>query len=169
MTTIVAMDPGLHGGIVATDEHGACLLAERTPLAHGSFDPVRAAELLAGLPRPIIGCIEKPAAHGRFKGGRRAGPDSGYLAVKANVAAWRRCATFQLVDVAARTWQAAVLGRIPPGHAKASAIAWCQRFAPDVELMPGRCTTVQDGISDARCMVEWLRRIHKPSRAVARK
>lgn len=163
MTTYLAIDPGQRGGIVATDETGRVLLAERTPLAFGTFDPTRAAEMIRELPRPIVGCIEKPAAHGRFRGGSR--PDSGYLSVKANVAAWRRCATFTLIDVHARTWQAAVIGKI--WDARAQAIEWCQRFAPDVELMPGRCTTPQDGIAVARCMAEWLRKCQS-FRAVVR-
>ena len=155
MTTVLAIDPGKEGGLVAVDQSGVRILAVRTPLAFGTFDARTAAELIAGLPRPIVGCIEKPAAHGRFKGAKGR-PDSGYLAVKANVAAWKRCATFELEEVHARTWQASILGHVV--DSKAQAIAWCQRFAPDVELMPGRCTTPQDGIADARCMAEWMRR-----------
>ena len=155
MTTIVGIDPGLSGAIVAITEQGAVILATRAPLFRGVFDVAEAARILRELPRPILGAIEKASPRGRSGGGRGTF-DTGYLSVCANIRAWQAAAGFRLDVVHARTWQAAVLGKVV--DSKAQSIAWCQAFAADVDLRPGRCTTDQDGIADARCIAEWVRR-----------
>lgn len=155
MTTILGIDPGIHGALVAIDERGAILLAIRAPLFRGVFDVVKAAELIRELPRPIIGAIEKASPRGRSGGGRGTF-DTGYLSVCANIRAWQAAAGFKLDVVHARTWQAAVLGKVH--DSKAQSIAWCKRFAMDIDLQPGKCSTDQDGIADARCIAEWVRR-----------
>lgn len=155
MTTILGIDPGLSGALVAIDQTGAVLLATRAPLFRGVFDVVKAAELIRELPRPILGAIEKASPRGRSGGGRGTF-DTGYLSVCANIRAWQAAAGFRLDVVHARTWQASVLGKVH--DSKAQSIAWCREFAPDLDLQPGRCTTDQDGLADARCIAEWVRR-----------
>ena len=158
MTTIIGIDPGRLGGLVAIDERGAIILAARAPLFRGVFDVAKAADLLRDLPRPIIGAIEKASPRGR-SGGARGTFDTGYLSVCANIRAWQAAAGFKLAVVPATTWQTAVLGSRKPGaDRKAEAIAWCKRFALDLDLRPGKCSTDQDGLSDARCIAEWARR-----------
>ena len=172
MTTIIGIDPGMIGALVAIDEQGALILATRAPLFRGIFDVAKAAELLRELPRPIIGAIEKASPRGRSGGGRGTF-DTGYLSVCANIRAWQAAAGFKLDVVHARTWQAAVLGKVH--DSKAQSIEWCRESAPDLDLRPGRCTTDHDGLADARCIAEWVRRrlvapvVVKPKRTRSRK
>lgn len=50
-------------------------------------------------------------------------------------------------------WKSKVLGQL--GTGKDAAITYAQRHLPQVELIPGKCRTPQDGIADAACMAQW--------------
>lgn len=168
MIAYLAIDPGSKGAVVAVDETGAVVLAERTPLLSGTFD-VQAARALFGRlsEHTVIAVAEKPIPTGRS--GRAF--DAGYLAGRRSVAGWKAAAkgcrhVSWAPDVAPRTWQASVLAGVLGETTKDRSVAWCQQFAPDLDLRPGRCTTDHDGLADARCLAEYIRRTaHTPAPA----
>ena len=55
----------------------------------------------------------------------------------------------------ATNWMAAALKDQPPGSTKDKTASLCQSELPDLELIPGRCRVVQDGISDAGAVALW--------------
>lgn len=65
MTTYIGIDATRTGALVATDHHGAVLLAERVPLFRGVFDVREAHRLFDQIPRPFIGAADKRAVNCR--------------------------------------------------------------------------------------------------------
>jgi len=62
------------------------------------------------------------------------------------------------LEVAASTWQAEMLRGSPGATTKDRAIWLAGQLWPDLDLLPGRFTTPQDGIADAALIAEWGRR-----------
>lgn len=55
-----------------------------------------------------------------------------------------------------QTWKKAICEGMPKG--KDASVITAERLWPDVELAPGRCRKPQDGLSDALCIAEHMRR-----------
>ena len=65
-----------------------------------------------------------------------------------------------IIEVYSKTWQKAVLGK--EDKDKNIAIAYVKEHYPHIDLQPGRCTTDQNGITDALCIgkfgLEWCKK-----------
>ena len=155
-TTWVGIDPGITGSLVALDESGALVMAERTPLIRGTPDVAAAAAIFDRLKArgPLFVVCEKPFPNKR--GGKI---DTGYLSLLASVKFWESAAgpRVKFLKVPPVTWQRLVAG--VAGVGKAKAIGWCRVFLPSLDLYPGRCEQPCDALSDAAVMAEYGRRL----------
>lgn len=144
---IVGIDPGLEGGValLSASERWA------VPLPHlGKEMAVR--ELLALLPPPSevsaviverLGVRPKQSAQSGATQGTNHGRITGALEAMG----------YPLRLVRPQDWKAKVLRGTKKD--KADAIAFVQRAYPDINLIPGRCRTPQDGLADAVCLAEY--------------
>lgn len=151
---IVGIDPGKAGGVALLTP--AMASGYPMPLVGKDIDGRYLTEWL-GRVRPNLVIIEKVGAarvNGRPQGGTSMftfGTGFGkLLGVLEALNTPHRLVTPQ-------TWKATVLKGTKKD--KAAAIDFVHRAYPSVELMPGRCSTPQDGIADAVCLAEYGRQL----------
>lgn len=145
---IVAIDPGLEGGVVVLSRPGESR-GWRLP-----YDGNRVAleRLLALLPptektslvvieilgfrrkQSVQSCATQSINWGMIVGALRG---LGYL----------------VMTVRPQEWKAVVLADTE--KEKEDAIKFCQINYPEIDLIPGRCKKPQDGIADAACIGHW--------------
>lgn len=161
--TIVGIDPGIAGAIVAlnpdltvrlcwaADEKPSERLARVGGYAVGGWD-VRGLieELRALAPARVV--METPLAFARGGVSTALATGIGYGTLRACVLA----AGLSLEDVTPAAWSRAILGSPPKGgwegQKKAAAMAVCRERLPGLELvLPGR-RVPHDGIADAGCL-----------------
>lgn len=145
---VVGIDPGKKGGLVRlteTTQEGIMM-----PLMGKEIDGHAIAMWLREQ-RPDIVVVEKVGAMkgqgvtSMFTFGKGAGKIEGVLEALA--------IPYQLVTPQA--WKKKVLAGTSKD--KDAAIAFVSRKYPDLNLIPARCRTPQDGIADACCMAEFAK------------
>jgi crossover junction endodeoxyribonuclease RuvC len=150
MASLVAIDPGLHGAIAVLSPSGA-ITAVPMPLAGGALDlPAIASIIRDTFPQWLI--LEKVASRpgqgvaSTFKFGQGYGSILGVAAALA----------VPVELVTPQRWKSVVLHGTAKD--KASAIAYCRRAYPKVNLVPQGCRTPHDGLADSLCLLEYGRR-----------
>jgi phage tail protein X len=148
--TLIAIDPGLHGAIAILHPDGSTT-AHPMPLAGKELDLVTLAEQVetanpAWIVIEKVGSMPGQGVASTFKFG------CGYGSLLGIAAALR----VPVELVTPQRWKARVLHGTAKD--KASAIAFCRRAYPGVNLVPPRCRTPHDGIADAVCLLEYGRR-----------
>jgi len=145
----IGIDPGLEGGIALlspSDRWAA-------PLPHrGKEVDVRA--LVDALPPPSeVACVMVERLGVRpgqsAQSGATQGTNHGRITGALEVAG------YPVRLVRPQDWKDRVLRGTKKD--KADAIAFVQRAYPDINLIPGKCRTPQDGLADAVCLAEWGR------------
>lgn len=148
---LIAVDPGLHGGVALLRADGS-VLARPMPLAGKELDLGELARIIRDTsPQWLV--VEKVGSRpgqgvaSTFKFGCGYGSILGLaagLSIPVEVATPQR-------------WKGVVLH----GSAKDkdAAISWCRRAFPDVTLVPPGCRKPHDGMADALCLLEYGRRV----------
>lgn len=148
---LVAIDPGLHGGVALLRGDGS-ILARPMPLAGRELDLVELARIIQDCgPQWLI--VEKVGSRpgqgvaSTFKFGMGYGA---LLGLGAGLGVPVELVTPQ-------RWKGVVLH----GSAKDkdAAIAYCRRAFPSVSLVPPGCRKPHDGLADALCLLEYGRRV----------
>lgn len=146
MTTILGIDPGLHGALVYHTPQGH-LLGHVMPLIAGDFDFRAIAEDIDAS-APDIVVIEKVGARpgqgvvGMFSFGRGFGALLGICAALGK----------RVELVTPQRWQGDILAGMDRSDTKAASIAYCRRAHPTFELTPPGCRKPHDGLADAACL-----------------
>jgi len=148
---LVAVDPGLHGAIAVLSPSGV-VSAVPMPLAGGALDlPAIASIIRDTFPQWVI--LEKVASRpgqgvaSTFKFGMGYGSILGIAAAVG----------VPVELVTPQRWKGVVLHGTAKD--KASAIAYCRRVYPKVNLVPPGCRTPHDGLADSLCLLEYGRRV----------
>lgn len=155
---VVGIDPGVKGGLVVIGDHHTA--SRPMPLKKNGKDMDGAA--IAGwlfTEEPDLVVVEKLGARNMFAPGgkavRKAGNEfrfaTGYGVIRGVLESMGL--KYRLVQPV--MWKAAVLAGTDMD--KQAAIDYVQQHYPDIDLIPGRCRTPQDGIADAACMAVWGR------------
>ena len=148
---LVAVDPGLKGGIAALHGDGS-ITAVPMPVAGKGLDLAAIAGIIRdNAPAWIIvekvGAMPGQGVTSMFTFGM------GYGAVQGIAAAL----SVPVELVTPQRWKSTVLHGTAKD--KASAIAYCRRVFPSVPLVPPRCRSPHDGLADSLCLLEYGRRV----------
>lgn len=152
------IDPGVKGALVALGPDGSQVLPMPTRRDGKEVDGVAvAAWLLAHDVERVV--IEKVGARNMFnasgKAIRKAGNEfrfaTGYGVLQGVI----QSLALPHRRVPPMTWKGRVLRGL--GTDKQAAITYVQQALPQVDLMPGRCRTPQDGVADAACLAVYGR------------
>ena len=150
---LLAIDPGLKGGIAAIYKDGS-ITAVPMPVVGKVLD-LRAISIIVRDNDPAWIVIEKVGARpgqgvtSMFTFGM------GYGAIQGIAAAL----AVPVELVTPQRWKSTVLHGTAKD--KASAIAFCRRVFPDVALVLPRCKVPHDGLADSLCLLEYGRRVLK--------
>lgn len=147
---IIAVDPGLEGGLACLSDDGT---RWAIPLPHRGKE-VDVLALLDALPPASevtavvverLGVRPGQSAQSGVTQGTNHGRITGTL----------ESHRYPVRLVRPQDWKAKVLKGTKKD--KADAIAFVQRAYPDINLIPGKCRTPQDGLADAVCLAEYGR------------
>lgn len=159
---MLAIDPGKSGGIAWFKNSIAH--AQPMPLAGKELDGGQIAAIVQDI-GPVLVILEKQAyvplinkaAKGKAREGRQSGVSTFTTGMNYGVLQGILMGLqvpFEIVTP--QKWKGQVLAGT--GKDKDAAIAYCRRVFPQVNLIPGRCRTPQDGLADALCILEYGRR-----------
>lgn len=148
MSTIIGLDPGKAGALVALDEAGRLVAAHAAEdsFCPGEYRPAEMARLLGGL-APTLVILERQHAMPKqgltstFSIGRGFGLWEGVVAAL----------ELPLHVVTSSVWQRAVLRGVP-GEGKVRAVIAAEARVPELVLTPGRRRKPHDGLADAACL-----------------
>jgi len=155
MTAFIGIDPGLHGALAAIRSDGARLAHRAMPVAGGEIDCLELRDWIGDLSftRSVYVAVEKvhsmpkQGVASTFKFG------CGYGMIRGVCAA---CG-WSITLVTPQAWKREVL----KGYSKSDkrgAIQFCKSRWPTLNLVQPGCRKPHDGIADAYCLAEWLRR-----------
>ena len=154
MPQYIGIDPGLKGGWVALDEHGAIKEKAPMPVCGDEVDTDALLRCLAGNPIRSI-CIERQQAF------PKQGVSSTFL-IGLNYGLLRGAlkAAYSLQIISAKEWQAEMLKGKPRGdETKASALQVAKELWPAIDWRKTeRCKVAHDGMVDAVLIAEYGRR-----------
>lgn len=149
MNTILAVDPGLKGGIVVMGEDGSVIHTEKMPVlkvdGKGTIDLQLVAKTVRTY-QPRLICIEQVHAMPGQGVSSVFTFGMGFGGIKGVAAAL----DIPLATVRPLTWQKVVLGAIDKNLGKARSQVYCKQRYPHIE--PAH---KHDGIADAVCIAEW--------------
>jgi Holliday junction resolvasome RuvABC endonuclease subunit len=150
MAAILAIDPGLSGGIAWAAADGT-VSAIPMPIAGKELDlATLKAVIQSAAPSWVVlekvGSMPGQGVASTFKFGTGWGMAQGLAAGLG----------LPLELVTPQRWKRVVLHGTAKD--KDAAIAFCRRAFPGVELVPPRCRKAHDGMADALCMLEYGRR-----------
>lgn len=151
----VGIDNGLTGAVAAV-QGGHVIQEFALPICDGDVDAVKLVTRLQyiGAPHQVTIAIEQP---GKFSPGVLAlcstwkvfGQITGALTVSG----------YSYTVVAPRTWQAAMLGKVPKGETKKSALdCYARTFTRRIPTKSDKSKKAHDGIVDAALIACWAER-----------
>lgn len=155
----VGIDNGLTGAVAAVQ--GNHVIQEfALPVSNGDVDAAKLVTRLQfiGGPHQVTIAIEQP---GKFSPGVLAlcstwkvfGQITGALTVSG----------YSYTVVAPRTWQAAILGKVPKGETKKFALdCYAKTFSRRIPTKSDKSKKAHDGIIDAALIACWAERYHCP-------
>lgn len=149
MKTILAIDPGLKGGIVVMSEQGEIIHTEKMPVIRragkGAIDFGSVAKTVKTY-QPSLMVLEEVHAmpnQGSVSGFSFGTGFGGLQAIAATL-------EVPLVHVRPQAWQKLVFAGIDKAIGKGRSLLYCKRMFPNIEP-----THKHDGIADAACMAKW--------------
>lgn len=153
----IGADPGGQGGIAALQSDGAVALPPIVmPMAGDDVNAIAInnylEKIIWSFGEVVLAAVEKVGAMPKqglastFKFGCRYGVLRGALGAKG----------VGVRLVTPQEWKSSVLHGLP--HDKEGAIAFCANRWPTLSLIQPGCRKAHDGIADALCIAEWLRR-----------
>lgn len=158
------VDPGANGAIVILDRAGKIVDAGRTVrdvVPDEAMLPPDALRRFARWADVSAVAVEKPIAFAGSKSDRHPATSS-MMAVALSAGGWlgriaERSPNARLYLVAPRTWQSALLGKIPKGETKARSEMLARGlWGFDARMLDAR-GAIHDGCADAGCLAEFIR------------
>jgi hypothetical protein len=160
--TVVGIDNGLDGGLVALSEFTGHVIAKRpmpTRQINGKreVDPHAIREWIFSLnekPSRLLVAIEEPLKHAKSSQAIRSmGVSFGILSATSELGGARTC------RVQVRNWQDSMLGKaVPQGKTKEHALKYANKRWPNEDwLASPRCSVPHDGMVDAAVIAEYAR------------
>lgn len=150
---IIGIDPGKAGGVAGLLRGGADF-AVPTPILGGEVYARALLGLLDTIDEEVeLVVIEKVSAMRGWGSSSSFKFGTGYGMLRGAIEGQG----YPVRLVAPQTWQKRVLGGTAKSRTKDASIAFVQRAYPDIDLIPGKCRTPQDGLADAVCLAEWGR------------
>jgi crossover junction endodeoxyribonuclease RuvC len=151
MTRIIAIDPGLGGGVAFTDTITRLTWAIPTPVLGKQIDLADLAAQISHCKPHLIALEKVHSMPGQgvasiFTFGK------GYGALLGIAAALR----IPCEEITPQKWKGVVLSGTAKD--KDAAIAYCRRVFPDIPLVMPKCKVAHTGVADALCLMEYARR-----------
>jgi crossover junction endodeoxyribonuclease RuvC len=162
--TVIGVDPGLRGGIVALDGQEVVLSEVMPVLKVGKskkvIDIVRFISIIRDLNPSAIAlesqqAMPKQGLSSTFKTGRQFGQLEGVC--------YTMKVRFEVVRATA--WTKEILKGVE-GDGKERAIRYIQRRLPGLDLTPGMIRKPHDGLADAACIALWMQRRYNEENGV---
>lgn len=145
----IGIDPGMKGAIAVLSETGNCEAIHQMPGTEGEI--IKLLRALVNSQDCMI-AIEKsqPMPKQGVVSVFKYGKGYGFLIGCIMTLGVRH------EQIPPQTWKKDVCAGMPKG--KDASVLVAERLWPNVDLTPGRCRKPQDGLSDALCIAEHLRR-----------